>query len=92
MVFIYRQQISLCFYIHSLIVLFNHYSDFYTLIDFFLFIMVVTPMCANVIRTFYDYIQQASVFHLDLIRGDNPHSFTRNRHNSVIDLVYQMLN
>ena len=54
--------------------------------------MVVTPMCANVIRTFYDYIQQASVFHLDLIRGDNPHSFTRNRHNSVIDLVYQMLN
>lgn len=37
MVFIYRQQISLCFYIHSLIVLFSHYSDFYTLIDFFVY-------------------------------------------------------
>ncbi len=41
--------------------------------------MVVTPM-------------QASVFHLDLIRGDDPHSFTRKRHISVIDLIYQMLN
>lgn len=48
------------------------------------FIMIVTPMCAKVIRTFYEYIQQASVFHLDLIRGDDPHSFTRKRHISVI--------
>lgn len=54
--------------------------------------MGVTPMCAKVIRTFYEYIQQASVFYLDLIRGDDPHSFTRKRHISVIDLIYQMLN
>lgn len=57
-----------------------------------LFIMVVTPMCAKVIRTFYEYIQQASVFRLDLIKGDNPHSFTRKRHTSVIDLINHMLN
>lgn len=49
-------------------------------------------MCAEVIRTFYEYMQQASVFHLYLIRGDIPHSFTRNHHISDTDLIYKMLN
>ena len=46
------------------------------------------------LKAMYDfslYLQEALVYHLDLIRGDNPNAFTRMRKISVQDLVLQML-
>lgn len=41
--------------------------------------------------TMFEYIKCSSNFYLNLIRGDNPASFTRNRNISIIDLILQML-
>lgn len=43
------------------------------------------------ISIFKDYALESSVYYLDTIRGNHPKSFTRYRHISVIDLIYQML-
>lgn len=43
------------------------------------------------ISVFKDYVFESSVYYLDTIRGNHPKSFTRHRHISVIDLIYQML-
>lgn len=49
-------------------------------------------MYAETLRTFYDYVQDSAKYNLDLIRGEDPRSFTRYRQISVTDLIYQMLN
>lgn len=48
-------------------------------------------MFADPIKVFDDYIHEASYYYLDLIRGDNPFAFTRFRHISILDLIFQML-
>lgn len=48
-------------------------------------------MLSNSISILLKFIRDSAVYHLDLIRGDDPASFTRNRNISVTDLILQML-
>ena len=49
-------------------------------------------MLDDSIEIFRAYYQEALSFHLDLIRGNNPASFTRHRKIALSDLLLQMLN
>ncbi len=49
-------------------------------------------MLDDPIQIFRAYYQEALLFHLDLIRGNNPKAFTRRRKINLHDLLIQMLN
>ena len=47
-------------------------------------------MVDSAIHAVHDYLPDASLHFLELIKGDNPDSFTRLRKLSVLDIIYQM--
>lgn len=48
-------------------------------------------MMFDAVDFLYDYLAEATEFYIDLIRGDNPHAFTRTYKVTVNDLLLQML-
>lgn len=47
-------------------------------------------MVDSAIHAMHDYLPDASLYYLELIKGDHPNSFTRLREISILDIIYQM--